>query len=46
MSELTRHAMAGHEVAGAAGLVGTRREEFRLTPRSLDPQGFTRVPGK
>ena len=46
MCELTRHAMAGHEGAGAAGLVGTRQEEFRLTPRSLVPQGFTRVPGE
>jgi hypothetical protein len=45
MCELTRHAMAGHEAADAADLVGTRREEFRLTSRSLVPQGFTRVPG-
>ena len=46
MCELTRHTVAEREAAGADGLAGTHREEFRLTPRSLVPQGFMRVPGE
>ena len=40
------HGVGVREAAGAVSLIGTRREEFRLTPRPLVPQGFTRVPGE